>query len=70
MKKKPKKLTIDATLNPASVAFRALNNLTRGELVTELKVRKVPVPKLKADMRMRLAEHILKAGLPVTVTIG
>ena len=66
-----KKLTIAATEYRYTVTAYALRNLTRIQLVAELKARKIPVPKLKDDMGARLAEYLIDVRqLPVTVTIG
>lgn len=54
----------------SNVAFRHLLNLTRNELVAELKARRIPVPKYKQDMADRLADRMIKAGATLTVTIG
>lgn len=68
--KKPKKLTIAVTIMPRTIAFHAFRDLTRNQLVAALKARKIPVPKLKDDMLERLANHVSKNRVPVTVTIG
>ena len=70
MKKKPKKLTVTVTKFSGTIAAYVAHSMTRDQLVTELKAREIPVPKVKNEMAQRLADHVRGNALPVTVTIG
>lgn len=77
---KPKKLTIPLGSTKSNDESRrrqwvamlvgSLDYLTRDQLAEECRKRNIPIAKLKYAMARRLAEHVIDAGLPVTVTIG
>lgn len=64
------KLTVNLNNREANrLIARGLTNLTKGQLVEELRTRGIGIPKLKEEMQERLAHYLVSNDIGVTIAL-